>query len=63
MNHIKRHAFFMKNEIDLKHIRKEHENRFRNLNNFEKIEKFHTQQEYHNIKTDISPKFYDMKLS
>lgn len=52
----------MRNEVRLEHIRDEHDLRLRALEHFEKTEKSNRQQEFHIIKTDISPKFYDDKL-
>lgn len=52
----------MRSEVRLEHIRAEDDNRRRNLEHFEKTERFHSQQEYHNIRTAVSPEFYDSKL-
>lgn len=62
MTHIKRHTFLMRSEVRLEHIREEHDARLRALEHFEKAERSNRQQEYHIIKTAISPKFYDDKL-
>lgn len=62
ITHIKRHTLLMRSEVRLEHIREEHYARLRALEHFEKTERSHRQQEYHIIKTAISPKFYDDKL-
>lgn len=52
----------MRSEVRLEHIRAEHDARLRSLEHFEKTERSNRQQEYHIIKTAISPKDYDDKL-
>lgn len=53
----------MRNETRLEHIREEHKARLRAPEHFEKTEKSSRRQEYLTIKTAISPKFYNDKLS
>lgn len=62
IGHITRHTLLMRSEVRLEHIRAEHDDRLRNLEHFEKTERSHRQQEYHNIKIAISPEFYDKRL-
>jgi hypothetical protein len=52
----------MRTEVRLDHIRAEHDARVRAREHFDKTERSNRQQEYHIIKTAISPKFYDDKL-
>ena len=52
----------MRDKVRWEHIREEHDARRRALEHFERTDRSNTQQEYHIIKTAISPKFYDDKL-
>lgn len=62
MTHIERHTLLMRKEVSLEHIRAEHDFRLRSLEHFKTTERSHRRQEYHTIKTDISPKTSEDKL-
>lgn len=53
----------MRNEVRLEHIREEHDARLKSLEHFKNTERAHRLQEFHAIKTDISPRSYDDRLN
>lgn len=62
MSHIERHTVLMRDQVRLEHIREEHDVRRQALEHFDKTQRHNQHQEYTNIKTNVSPKFYDARL-
>ncbi|PQE07875.1 hypothetical protein CJF32_00003003 [Rutstroemia sp. NJR-2017a WRK4] len=52
----------LRKEVQFEHIQEQHDATLRSLKHFEKTEKDHQLQEYHGIRTELSPVKYDDKL-
>ncbi|KAK7906557.1 hypothetical protein PG985_016294, partial [Apiospora marii] len=58
ISHINRHTRLLRNEVRLEHIEREHEVRVRAMKHFEEETRRRQHEEFHRIKTDLSPKLY-----
>jgi hypothetical protein len=63
VSNIQRHTLLLRNEVRLEHIQAEYDFRQQALQHFEKSEASHLRQEYHCLRTSISPRTYKETLA
>jgi hypothetical protein len=59
---IRRHTLLLRREVGLEHIQEAQNAQLQALEHYEKNEKSSRRQEYHSLKTDVSPRRYEDKL-
>jgi hypothetical protein len=63
VSNIERHTLLLRDEVRLEHIQAEYDFRKQALEHFEKGEASHLRQEYHSLRTSISPRTYQETLA